>query len=231
VRGLATALAAGLLMAPAAAAQDTGSIIPSRGRPASPEGGEDSAEAQRILVVFSRCVVLRNRRGVERFLALIPGSPDWSRAGARIATSDCLYNGQLRFQPPMFRGALYEALYRIDFRARPIPDLAAAPAVDYAGADTASLNETQRGWVALQSFADCVVRAAPSAARALVLSGIGASEERRAFALVTPALGPCLVAGVELRFSRPVLRGLISESLYRLTAAAVRGSSAASGTS
>jgi hypothetical protein len=198
----------------------TGSIIPQRGEPASPEGGEDSADAQQVLNDFSRCVVLRNRRGVERFLALSPGSPGWSRAGSRIATSDCLLNGELRFQPPMFRGALYEALYRVQFGSRPLPDLTAAPPVNYAGADVASLNEVQRGWVALQSFGDCVVRGAPLAARTLVLSAVGTPEERRAFAAVMPALGPCLVAGVELRFSRPVLRGLISESLYRLTAAA-----------
>jgi hypothetical protein len=209
-----------------ASVQETGSIIPQRGAPARPDGSrDDSAHAQRVMSDFARCVVMRNRRGVERFLGIIPGSSDWAAAGSRIATPNCLHNAQLRFQPSIFRGALYEALYRVEYAARPVPELATAPEIDYAAADPTSLNEIQRSWVALQSFGDCVVRASGSNARSLVVSDAGSPAERNAFAAITPALGPCLPQGVQLAFSRPILRGLVAESLYRLTAASAAAAS------
>jgi hypothetical protein len=189
----------------------------------APEGPRsDTPEAQRMLSMFSRCAVMRNRAGVRRFLQLIPGSNNWSNAGSRVATRDCRLDPNLRFQPTIYRGALYEALYKAEYASRPLPDIAAAPAVNYADARPSSLNAPQQAWLALQSFGDCVVRAAPAAARTLVMTDVTTPPEGQAFGALMPSLGPCLPGGMELRFSRPVLRGLVSESLYRLTAASLR---------
>lgn len=210
----------------AAAVQETGSIIRPRGEPAEPRGGPESgAEARRVMVAYSRCLVLRNRRGVERFLAVTPGSAGWNEAGARTATTDCLYSGQLRFDAALFRGTLYEAMYRNEFASRPARDLAAAPAIQYA-ADPASLDERQRGWLALQNFGDCIVRASGPAAHGLIVAEPGTAGEQQAFVALTPTFRGCLTAGVELRFSRALIRGLVAESLYRLTEQSPRAAGA-----
>jgi hypothetical protein len=125
----------------------------------------------------------------------------------------------LRFRQSIFRGTLYESLYRADYARGRAVDIASAPQIAYVTGDPATWTQGQREWLGLQDFADCVVRAKPAEARALVMSEVETAAEGRALASIGPALGPCLVQGVETRFSRPILRGLIAESLYRLTAA------------
>jgi hypothetical protein len=202
--------------------QGTGTRVPDPNRPAqvSDAGrGGDAAEGRRAMHAYANCVVASDRRGVEAFLAVPPGTPEWSRLGSRIATSACLQGGDMRFQPSIFRGALYDALYRVDYARRRPVNVAEAPEIAYLTGTPETWTEAQRGWLGLQDFGDCVVRAKPAESRALMLSEVEAAEEGRAFTAIAPALGPCLVQGAQVRFSRPILRGLIAESLYRLTAA------------
>jgi hypothetical protein len=174
------------------------------------------------MLSYAACIVRRRRSGVQRFLTLATGSADASRAGSRIASSDCLNNAELRFQAHIFRGALYEALLKTDYRVEEVPaSFAQVPPILYASGPEERLTEKERSWLALHDFADCVVRASPAEAHALIRSDVTSDAEAAAFTRLQPALGPCLTSGSELRFSRPVLRGLVAESLYRLTAAAV----------
>ncbi|HEX8526244.1 hypothetical protein [Allosphingosinicella sp.] len=213
-------IAMALSLALAASAQPATRIEP-RGAPALPTGAQsEAADAQLVMAAYGRCIVARSRRGVQRFLAVLPGSDDWQRLGSQLATADCLHNARLRFHASLFRGALFEALYRADYGRRHPRSFADVPALVYTAQDPATLNGDQRNWLSLQEFGDCVVRARPSEARALVLSRVTRADERRAFAALGPALPPCLRQGVQLAFSRPILRGLIAESLYRLSEAA-----------
>lgn len=214
---------AALLLSAALFVQDAPpSRIEPRGRPAraNPARSEE-AEAQRVMLTYAACIVRRRRDGVVRFLAEPSGTDESRRLGDRIAIDDCLVDGELRFNASLFRGALYEALYKKDYSARPLPaSFAGVPPIRYSAKDPATLTGRARSWLALNEFADCVVRATPGAVRALIASEVTSAAEAAAFRQVQPALGGCLTSGVELSFSRPVLRGLIAESLYRLTAAA-----------
>jgi hypothetical protein len=215
-------IATALVLISLANVQETGTRIRDPNRPAEvSDAGRrgEEAEGRRAMHDYANCVVRSNRRGVESYLAVPPGTPEWARLGTRIATSDCLQGGQLRFQPSIFRGSLYEALYHVDYARRRPTDISQAPPIAYLTGAPATLTEAQRGWLGLQDFSDCVVRAKPAEARALLLSEVATASEGRALAAISPALGPCLVRGAEARFSRPILRGLIAESLYRLTAA------------
>ncbi|MBX3562121.1 MAG: hypothetical protein KF780_09955 [Sphingomonas sp.] len=201
-----------------------GSLIPNPGVPARPaEGRTDTLEARRVMSDFGLCTVRRNRRGVERFLRIDAASPGFGQEGARLASADCLHGGTLRFQPAIFRGALYGALYRVDFRSRAPVDIRDAPAIDYGETDLASASERRRSWVAWQMFADCVVRANEVGARNLVLSDIGSAGENAAFAALHPMFEACLTEGVVATFNHSILRGLVSEGLYRLSLAASVG--------
>jgi hypothetical protein len=225
----AAALSAALLSAVAAAPAAAQSRIddgPGRAADISQDSRQSEAESQRVMNAYARCVLVRSRRAVLRFLAAPPGSPEARRLGGRIATSDCLSGGMLVFQSHLFRGALFEALYMADFRGRAAADFAAAPRIAYA-VDSAPASTLQAGMLTLHEFADCVVRAAPAQARALILSDVTTREEVQAFRSLGATFNSCLVRGAEVRFSRPVLRGLIAESLYRLTAATAASATAA----
>jgi hypothetical protein len=190
--------------------------MPDAARPSKTD--ESTAEARRVLNDYATCLVKESERRVHEFLITFPGTAEARKIGADIAESDCLYTGQLRFQPSLFRGSLYEALYSRDFAQKATIDFTAAPALDYS-VGKPSGDEAADGQVAIRNFADCVIRADPANARALTLSKVSSSEESRAFEALKPELSGCLTTGIELTFSKPVLRGLVAETLYRLTAA------------
>jgi hypothetical protein len=214
---MAAALALALI---APAEQQGGTRVQTPNAPGpSADSLESGPVARRVMAAFARCILSRSRRDAEQFLGALPRSVDADRLASRIVTHECVGSGRLQFSSSLFRGALYEVLYLADF-ARRHPALADAPVVTYTSADPATLTDHQRGWLALARFGDCVVRALPAQARALVVSEVDSDSEQRAFAALMPALGGCLVQGSQLSFSRPMLRGVIAESLYRLSIAA-----------
>jgi hypothetical protein len=210
-----------------AQAQDTGHLI-ERYKRAEIKKNKGVDEAQRVMFAYAECVAKAFRGQVERYLATFPGSSASDQMALRIAADDCLGSGELRFQPDLFRGALYQALYQRSFKGRFV-DISDAPAVDYgAGRETAD-PDVGAIQVELRQFGDCVVRRDQKTARDLVMSRINSDAEDSAFANLGPSLNACLVQGSQLRFSRSVLRGLTAETLYRLSAAKGAATGAAEG--
>ncbi len=219
-RRYATAIALFLALAGAAEAKPPPTNRSGSGPPPAAGPLMNESLAQRVMNEFSTCTYRRWPRKSEQFLAMFPNSPEAGRAGLALASDLCLDNGQLRFKYTLFRGALFEALYMSRFRARPAADIEHAPAIDYSLGATPETNPASVVTeTALRNFADCVVRANPGAARALILSKVTSKEESAAFATLQTGLNACLSRGVELSFSRPILRGLVAEVLYRLSAA------------
>lgn len=179
-------------------------------------------EAQKVMNDYAACIARRSRSRVEQFFGLLAESEEANAAAVRLASQHCLSDGQLRFKPSLFRGGLYEAFYVSDFKESAPLELAAAPVIDYANGRQAPFEQRTTYYLALIDVADCAVRADVISSRKLVLSEVASSQEVQAFEALTPKLGSCLTKGVELKFSRPVLRGYIAESLYRLSAKAGR---------
>lgn len=178
-----------------------------------------NADAVRVLNAYAACVVKTNRRGVERALSTASGAPGSDPAMLKLMTQDCLDSGELRFKPSLIRGAFFEQLYRTDAVLLKIQDLKAAPSVDYRLGAPMPYSNGLTLHLGLMDFADCVVRAVPASAQSLVLSRVASSQETNAFADLSPRFRSCLTDGVELEFSRPVLRGVVAEALYRVSAA------------
>lgn len=194
--------------------------LPDRTTPARVEDRvEDTAVARRVMRDFGRCVAREQRFLVERFLRMDRADPNLRRRAIGLATEDCLWGGNLRFREELLRGSLFEALYIRDFQSHPV-DISGVPPVAYV-ANEDELGERHRYWLALNRLADCVVRSDPRSARSLLLSDVDTSEERDLFAAIAPRLSSCLVDGASISFSRQVLRGLIAESLYRISTSAV----------
>ena len=166
-----------------------------------------------VMDYFGMCMLGAEGGNVRKFVMLPPGSAKARKLADYFVSDECMTPGELRFNQSLLRGSLYRALYIDEFKAgaAPMP----ADMIDYRadfGADP--LDDVQ---VALRQFADCVVRAEPKAVRGMLLSVPGSAAESERFREVMPSLGPCMASGSQVKFSKPVLFGLVAESMYRLS--------------
>ena len=69
-------------------------------------------------------------------------------------------------------------------------------------------------------FGECVVRTDPARAHVLLMTPPGSLAERAAIDALAPAFGDCVVQGGRFTATRPILRGLVAISYYRLAHAA-----------
>ena len=181
--------------------------------------GERGADAQKVLNAYAACVVKRSRRGVEAYLNQLPGTPTAGPALMKLMTDSCLDAGELKFKAPLIRGALFESLYRTDAKLLKPTNLETVAAIDYARGASPPLSDGTRLHLGLLDFSDCVVRNSPDGARELVTSKVASAGETVALGKLGQSFNACLSKDVELKFSRPILRGVVAEALYRLSAA------------
>ena len=191
---------------------ETGSKIPVPKRARVPEGSEnDTAAARAVMSDFARCAVDRNGRAIEKAFAL-PISPAYWRAMGGVATDQCLGSGKLRIPQVVMRGAIFTELYRRYNRSgvRPI----AVDGVDLMRlvekADDAAMMQQ-----ALMELAHCIVKSDLGNSISAVIAPTASSAQEVAFKALTPSLGPCLPQGVQFKFSKSVLEGVLAEVLYR----------------
>lgn len=206
--------AAALTVADSAAAQELGTRLGPRGTPAViAKGGMTTSDTARLAIVdFATCVLQRERARAMTTLAAFP-----DRAGyeglRKLGRNGCLSQGTLEFDLTLFRGALFTALYRERFGAK-LPVLPEASANFREGAPD-PLDDISGQAIALREFGECVVRRDPGVVHSIVTAKIGSAEEDALYKALVPHLGPCLNAGLQVKFSKTVLSGLLAEVLYR----------------
>jgi hypothetical protein len=212
-------LAAGLcilsMAAPVAAKPATGQTLQQNDRLEVSNADSPRSEAQASLYDYAACVAKARPKQVDMFLATFPFS---TRAGAtarKMVSDQCGIEEDLTFLPESLRGPLYQELYRLDFGGTAPANVAAAPKLNYA----AHANSSDPINVNLRVFADCTVRRDPAAARSLVLSNVGSADESAALQRIAAPMSNCIVQGDTVKLTRPLVRGLVAEVLYRLTAA------------
>lgn len=199
--------AAACLAAPAVA--QTGSVPYAAAAPSDrPLSSID--RARDLMNQYGICIVSQHLGTARRALAE-PEGPALNRALAKLATDDCLFSGRLQMSQPLFRGALYRAMYLRDFAFLPQDELAALKAA--------------RG-DALPTFGDCVARLSPDGARALVMASPATRSERDALDTLRPALSDCLPPKQQVRFTLWGLQATLAEALYKRTVALTKASSA-----
>jgi hypothetical protein len=216
-------LAAGLCMlamaAGGSAQPDTGHVFQHYDRARVPDGDSSGLEAQRILYNYGACLAKARRKQVEMFLATSPFTAKSDRTARKIASDECLMEGELSFPSETLRGPLYQELYRMDFGGNVPANVASAPALDYASShgEVAAADPIHAN---LRTFADCAVRRDPAAARDFILSNVGSAGESAALQRMMAPMSSCIVQGDTVKMTRPLIRGAVAEVLYRLTAAA-----------
>lgn len=216
-RGLACFALAALAAGPAAG-QISGSRLGARearvpANPTTPDG------IRQYVFEYVSCVAAKNRKALKGFLDTPPNSAEADRFWASLRIDDCHSIGTLVLTDRGLRGAGYDKMYRLEFGKKGPTDFAGVPEIDYAlGLDVAK--PVDRNAVALRTFSDCVVRANGKDAQALILSKIATGAEEKAFAGLKPHFSKCLGQGMEITFENGAIRGLVAESLYRLSVAA-----------
>lgn len=165
-------------------------------------------KARDLMNQYGICVVNEHFGAVKRALSLQDdGAID--KALIKFATDDCLVSGKLTMSEPLFRGAVFRAMYIRDFGTKsrealePVNNpkgkaVNAGPAVD---------------------FGDCVVRLSPDGARTLVMASPDTPGERDAVQTLRQALADCLPPKQQVRFTLWGLQATLSEALYKRTVA------------
>jgi hypothetical protein len=174
-----------------------------------------------FLLDYSRCVVNLDKRGAARLMDMIPGTAAYTQMAKRVAVNSCMAVGDMKITHSALQGALYAYRYRADFGTR-APALKTDP-IDYAAIAGSAESPWAGRYVAYHKLAQCVVRADPIAARALVMAPIGSANETGAVQTLAGQLGTCLDKGATVNLTKERLTGLVAEALYRLSVRDVGG--------
>jgi hypothetical protein len=209
------------LLPTASAGAQTGSRMGAA--PASVHADPNSPDGIRQLVYdYANCVIERDRKRVDAYLASPPDSAESDRLWPTVAVDECLTVGTLTLTDAGFRGGAYNRLYRSDFGKKGPQDFSAVAPIDYARGMDAGRAEAATD-IGARQFADCAVRTDPADAKALVLSRIASADETKAFERLQPPQAACAQKGMRINFSKAALRAVIGEVLYRLSKAVPAG--------
>ena len=185
------------------------------------QSGTDAARV--VLQDFAQCLYARRPSSAERFMALPVDTKEYASAKKTLFDTlgdSCIEgDGSLQFSPSLLRGALFEAAYRKKFASQAPVAFVAEAEVSVAANYARPYSEDARKQIILQDFAMCVVKAAPSGARLLILTSPGTSRESIALTAISGHLGPCLTKDQKVELSKPSLRGIMAEALYRMSTA------------
>ena len=208
-------------------AQETGTLIT---RKAAQYKGRGKGDVRQVMLDFGACVTDRSRGRVAKMIALPVDSPEYRDMGNSIfdrSDDSCLSGGgydgdgigQLSFSSGLLRGALFNAVYVRDFGRSGPTDFSAIADSGYVARYAVPFSSSAQSAIALEKYGECITRADPPNARALILSYAGSPDESSAFAALSSKFGACLSTGNKIAFSKATLRGVIAEGLYWLSAA------------
>lgn len=206
-------------LAPSADAQETGTLLQ---RKAAQIDTRDANAARLTMRNFASCIASRSKGRLTKLLSLPVGAPEYDRMSRAMFDregDECLSGGELSFSMKLLRGSFFEAVYLQAFGRDLMPDFAAIKDSGYRARYAEPFSPEAAYAIAFEQFGECVAKARTSAARDLVMSIPGSTTESTAFAMLGPTLGPCLPQGRKIAFSKPVLRGFVSEGLYWLAVA------------
>lgn len=211
-----------------------------RSGPIAIPGDASKKDARVVMRGFARCVVALHGDAARRFVLMPFGSWVPEKDYRDIGDPRCLgfLSGRLMMGQLAYRGALAEELLRWDF-TRIVPlALAGAPALDWSVPDAAGTDprtaqastEQARGMRekgrdialaggAIGALAECVIRRAPAASRAILKTKTEPAE-RAALQAIVPDIGQCAQASGTMAFNRSSMRQALAVAYYRLAASA-----------
>ncbi len=154
-------------------------------------------------------------------LTLEGDSPAYRQIGMQVIDNQCVARGaQFRFNWPLFRGGLFEAIYLRDFAAGAAPSLEGVAPLAYVGGGAYMNLQDRARNTAILHVAELRGSGRPRRRSRLARQcgrqpggGCDPRADRTAPRVVH-------AEGAPTGFRRPILRGLVAEALYRLSFAA-----------
>jgi hypothetical protein len=185
------------------------------------EGVGSSPLARRVGLDYSDCVWRSDRNGVRRLLDhRVDGAEDSPLHALDLGRCLTVPEATLRLPWFVLRGLLFERMYHADFDGTPtVASFREVAPLPYPTAPRSVRTEVAKNYRGLVRIGDCVVRAAPLQARALISSRISTGAEARAIAALEPVFASCQAPLTPVPFSAEMMRGTVAEPLYRLTRA------------
>lgn len=213
---------AALMMGSVALAQETGSLITRK--PAQIDSRDKDA-TRKTLEIFSVCVLQRAYNRVTKMVDMRVDIPEYVKQMNSISSGydDCLSGGDFVIGNGLFRGGLFRALYMREFKLDGPVVFNPEVKTGYSDRYPEPFSDEARSSIAMTNFAECVARADGANVRLLVGSVAGSSVETSAIQALAPKLGPCIAAGNQIRFTKPILKGALAEGIYRLSMASKAG--------
>ena len=190
---------------------------------AATAGSASVDEPRRTMAAYTTCLANRLGYKLRPVLDMPVGSSETNARMIALNDSGCLPVENvgaisLKFKPVLMRGGLFEAFYIKDFAAVAAATFDDVPTIAYPAGDVSKNAEAARYNVQMD-IGDCVVRKAPAEARSLLVTEVASGAEGAAVTALVPALSACAMKGQTVSLSKSIVRGMIAEPLYRLTAA------------
>ena len=209
-------------------------LVSAAGQAAAPNAARSlatpDAQNRQSVAQFASCVVERHRREAAQ-LALSLGV---NHATAQtIADAECA-TAPMKLWPAALQAALADVLVKEEFPTfdptlidgttpleQPVLNesaFAPKPGKTYTPEELQKLERTKadlRAGIAFWHFGECVVRANPAGAHALLMTKVASAEEGLAIQDLRPVFAQC--PGLNSKFDDPAdIRGTIAENFYRL---------------
>jgi len=185
----------------------------------NPEKLVKPKEAERTMAQFSKCLLRKpwRKTAAMNYLALPNGDPEQGKRGLALTSSGCVPSGtsQMRFQSRMFRNSIFSALYAKYFRKEEPKNLVTKPPLDFKLEFNEVRAPVSKLELAVRNFGDCVSRRNADEVHSLLLTPIHSNKEKESISAIMPDLSACLTDGVQLKFSRTVIRGILAEAMYK----------------
>lgn len=217
VAAIAMPAASGSAQSSMGSSPESGSLITRR---AAQISGRTTTDARRTTRDYGVCVLKRFPKYGERVAMEPVHTEEYEKLLKRMVIDDCLSLGELTFPLNVVRSAVIEALYVNQYGRSGPTDFSQVPPIDHLAGYPAELPANARTIIALAKFGDCVSRKDSANARALAVSIPGSPDENQRFRFLSPTFNGCVVQGEKLTFSKSVMRGAVTEGLYRLSRAA-----------
>jgi hypothetical protein len=177
--------------------------------------------ARLVLQNFGQCLYARGKGNAESFLSLPVDEPKYEKLQRALFDSvgnSCLEgDGTLRFSNDLLRGAIAEAAYRLKFGNKTSVLPIETATVDLKSSYKQPLSDVARRHLTLQEFGTCVAQSNASNVRAMLMSTPESGSEKAAFTSLSMNFSTCLSSGQNASFSKPSLRAILGEAMYRLS--------------
>lgn len=211
----------------------------------APHSDMTTRQTRLLIEAYGECVVKRQERRASEALLANVDNGTLMRNYPQLLDGSCVpvSRGQVvrvKFEGDQYRYALADALVRKELASFPPPTLDSVPQLDHrepsepnrtdASGRPVSLRKYQKALLDYQQrkafsvlslYGECVVRANPAAARALLMADPESPAEAAQFAAIRNSLAACLPEGMTLSFGKLPLRGTIAVNYYRLGKAAL----------